>query len=323
LDPKLIRALSNKARVKPGLYCFMRQIMETGIIKPMSQDLQARLLGFQRNEITEHIVYLALAARSKEEKNREVFRRIAAEEMKHYEFWKARTGKDVAPKRLVASFYIYLARFLGITFATKLMERGERLAQGSYQEVVQDIPEVTELLKDEEAHELAILRMTHDRVLVYVSSIVLGLNDALVELTGALAGFTLAFRESSVIALAGFITGIAASLSMAAAEFMSTRAERNKDKDPYRAALYTGVAYILVVLALVAPFFITANIYAALGSSILIALAVIVGFSFYVSVAQEVSFKEHVLTMGLLSLGVAAISFGIGYLAQRVLHVNI
>ena len=54
---------------------------------------------------------------------------------------------------------------------------------------------------------------------------VLGLNDALVELTGALAGFTLAFRNTCLIAMAGFITGIAASLSMAASEYLSTKSE--------------------------------------------------------------------------------------------------
>lgn len=289
----------------------------------MDKQLELKLLRFQRNEITEHQVYRRLAFLSKDPRNREVLLKIAGEEMKHYHFWRQKTGKDVAPRRLVASFYVFLGRFFGLTFATKLMEKGERLAQGSYEEIESQIPEVRQIIADEERHEMEILRMTHDKVLAYVGSIVLGLNDALVELTGALAGFTFAFRDPHLVALAGFITGVAASLSMGASEFMSTRSERSAEKSPVRAAVYTSTAYILVVLALIAPFFFYANVFTALAACLLIALLVIIGFSFYVAIAQEVSFKEHVLTMGLLSLGVALVSFGIGYAAQRILHVAV
>ena len=48
-----------------------------------------------------------------------------------------------------------------------------------------------------------------------MGSVVLGLNDELVEFTGALAGFTLALSDHRLIALTGSITGIAAALSMA------------------------------------------------------------------------------------------------------------
>ena len=50
--------------------------------------------------------------------------------------------------------------------------------------------------------------------LEYMGSVVLGLNDALVEFTGALAGFTLALSDSRLTALTGSITGIAAALSI-------------------------------------------------------------------------------------------------------------
>jgi VIT1/CCC1 family predicted Fe2+/Mn2+ transporter len=46
-----------------------------------------------------------------------------------------------------------------------------------------------------------------------------------VELTGALSGLTLAFRNTRLIAMAGLITGIAASLSMAGSEYLATKSE--------------------------------------------------------------------------------------------------
>jgi VIT1/CCC1 family predicted Fe2+/Mn2+ transporter len=49
-----------------------------------------------------------------------------------------------------------------------------------------------------------------------------------------------------LIALSGLITGISASVSMAASEYLSTRSEQT-DKDPLRAAIYTGLTYIITV----------------------------------------------------------------------------
>ena len=83
----------------------------------------------------------------------------------------------------------------------------------------------------------------------YTGSIVLGLNDALVELTGALAGLTLALQNAQIIAVAGLISGIAASLSMAASEYLSIRADGRSHA--LYSAFYTGVAYMMTVLFLI------------------------------------------------------------------------
>ena len=86
-----------------------------------------------------------------------------------------------------------------------------------------------------------------------MGSMVLGLNDALVELTGALAGFSLALQNTRIVALTGMITGIAASLSMAASEYLSTKSEKG-GKNPVKASIYTGIAYVITVIALIMPF---------------------------------------------------------------------
>ena len=88
----------------------------------------------------------------------------------------------------------------------------------------------------------------------YLGSIVLGLNDALVELTGVLAGLTLALQNSRIIVVSGLIIGLAASLSMAASEYLSTKAEAN-GRSPGVSAFYTGIAYLITVLFLIFPSF--------------------------------------------------------------------
>jgi hypothetical protein len=106
------------------------------------------------------------------------------------------------------------------------------------------------VLADEEKHEEELMGMLDEESLRYAGSVVLGLNDALVELTGALAGLTFAFRDSRTIALAGLITGISASFSMAASDYLSTKADED-GKNPLRSAIYTGLAYIVTVFILI------------------------------------------------------------------------
>jgi VIT1/CCC1 family predicted Fe2+/Mn2+ transporter len=151
--------------------------------------------------------------------------------------------------------------------------------------------------------------------LKYAGSIVLGLNDALIELIGALAGFTLALQDSKLIVVVGLITGIAASLSMAASEYLSTKTE-SAGRSPVKAAFYTGFAYVLTVLVLILPFLVFSNVFFSLGTAILSALIIIMAFTFYISVVRETPFRKRFLEMAAISLGVAALSFLIGFFVR-------
>jgi VIT1/CCC1 family predicted Fe2+/Mn2+ transporter len=166
------------------------------------------------------------------------------------------------------------------------------------------------------------VNMIDEERLKYISSIVLGLNDALVELTGALAGFTLALQNTNLIGVTGLITGIAASLSMGASEYLSTKSEES-EKIPAKAAVYTGVAYVLTVFLLIFPYLILTNVYLCLGLALIDAIVIILIFTFYVSVAKEIEFKKRFLEMALISLGIAALSFVIGYLVNTIFNVAI
>ena len=292
----------------------------TGSGVELDERTQTALLTAQCNEMTEHLIYQRLARAVKEPANSEVLRRIAEDELRHYRFWKQYTSQEVRPNRRKVWWYVFLAKTLGLTFSIKLMEQGEEKAQVVYGRIAEAIPEADGIVHDEDIHEHALIALIDEERLRYVGSMVLGLNDALVELTGALAGLTLAFRNTRVIGMAGLITGIAASMSMAASEYLSTKSEES-EQDPLKACLYTGVAYVLTVMLLIFPYFVFQSYYASLALTLAMAVLVILLFTFYISVARDTPFRERFLEMALVSLGVAALSFAIGYVVQEVLGV--
>ena len=278
-------------------------------------------LFFQEDEITSSIVYAKLAHIVKDSENKKTLLQIAAEEKAHYEILKRHTGKEVAPNRWRIFKYYWLARILGLTFAIKLMEKEEKDAQEVYARYP-EYPDLEKLGRDEEVHEQKLIGLINEEKLEYMGSVVLGLNDALVEFTGALAGFTLALSNAHLIALTGSITGIAAALSMASSEYLSTKSEDGDSKHPVKAAVYTGIAYIITVVALVAPFIFIENVLIALGLMLVMALTIIALFNYYYAVARGESFKKRFLEMAILSFTVAGISFLIGYALKTLTGID-
>lgn len=288
----------------------------------ISEDLRKRLLTAQQNEITEYHIYNRIAAAQKPGHNRTVLEDIAKDELRHSQEWKKYTGEEIGPRWSRVRFFTLISRLFGFTFGVKLMEKGEAGAQLNYAEIARQIPEAIAIHNDEERHEKELLEILDEEALHYAGSMVLGLNDALVELTGALAGFTLALQNVKLIALTGLITGIAASLSMAASEYLSTSAEKS-NKKPLKAALYTGVAYVFTVIALILPFLLLEHVFLALGITLAVVVAIIAVFNYYISIAMDENFRRRFLEMAGVSLGVAAVSFLIGFLIRNWLGVDV
>ncbi|MDK2896140.1 MAG: hypothetical protein PWP04_260 [Candidatus Atribacteria bacterium] len=288
----------------------------------LSPTLQKQLLEYQRNEITEHYVYLNLAKKAKSLENRQVLEQIAQEELHHYHTFKKYTQKEVAPDRFKIQKYYWISRIFGLTFGVKLMENGEEKAQENYEQLSEAIPQINTIMQEENEHEHVLLELIDEERLNYIGSVVLGLNDALVELTGALAGFTLALQNTQLIALTGLVTGIAAALSMAASEYLSTKSE-GQGKDPVRASFYTGVAYILTVILLILPYLLFTNYYFCLGCTLAISVVIIAFFNYYLSVAQGTPFTSRFLEMVGLSFGIAGFSFFIGFLMRLLFGIEV
>ena len=288
----------------------------------LSKDIRNQVIQFQQTEITEYHIYKRLAKRIKSEENANILDRIAEDELRHYNGWKEYSGEEVQPRWFLVWFYYIVNLVFGFTFGVKLMELGEQAAQKNYASVAKEIPEATKYQIEENEHEQKLIGMLDEERLRYAGSVVLGLNDALVELTGALAGLTLALQNVKLIALSGLITGIAASLSMAASEYLSTRSE-DTGKHPVRAAVYTGIAYIITVTLLILPYLLFKNYYLDLAIALTTAVLIIAAFNYYISIAKGDSFRKRFLEMAGLSLSVALFSFIIGYFIRIWLGVEI
>ena len=278
------------------------------------------LLFLQKREITDYLVYSKLATKQKDEHNRTLLEKIALDELRHYQFLEKLTKQKVNPNRFTVMFFFLLARIFGLTFGIKLLERGEEKQQSIYHELVGKVEGIERLIADEEEHEKQLIDTLNEEKLKYVSSIVLGLNDALVELTGTLAGLTFALDNARTVGLAGLITGIAASLSIASSEYLSSKEEESKSF-ALKSALYTGVAYIFAVIFMILPYFLFATSLVSLLVTLTVVVLIIFVFNYYISVAKDYSFKKRFFEMVTISLGVAALSFVIGYFADMLISI--
>ena len=289
--------------------------------KHLTPETILTIIKFQKSELTEYHIYNLLASKIKNHHNARILKKVAEDEKKHYEFWKSYTHSDVKPDRWKIIKYYFISRLFGLTFGIKLMERGEEQAQVSYKSLESIIPEVKKIIKDEHAHEKELYILLEEEHLQYVGSVVLGLNDALVELTGTLAGLSFALANTRLIALAGLITGIAASLSMAASEYLSSKSE--DAKDALKSAVYTGIAYIITVVLLIIPYFVASHYLVALVITVAIALLIIFFFTFYIAIAKDLNFKKRFVEMAIISLGVATISFAIGFFIKKYIGIDV
>ena len=289
----------------------------------LSPAANAIVLKMQQNELTESVIYEKIARFAKGEENRSTLLRLAREERAHYEIWKKYTGVEMKPEKGKVLKFTMIARILGFTFAVKLMERGEGNAQVEYALLAEEVAESVHIRQQEEEHEHALLAMLDEERLRYGGSMVLGLNDALVELTGSLAGFTFALQHTRLIALSGLIIGISATFSMASSEFLAARSEGRSDA--LKSCTYTGIAYLITVVLLIAPYLLlgSSQYIAALVCMLAIVVLIIAGFTYYTSVAQNQPFKSRFLEMALISIGVAVVSFVVGVLAKNLLGVEV
>ncbi|VVB76824.1 VIT family protein [uncultured archaeon] len=280
------------------------------------KDIHMRALcDLQKSELMEHMVYYDLAMNLKDAKNRAVLERIAKDELRHYHIMKHITGEDTALDRLGVFWYTSVSRMLGLSFGLKLMENREKNEKRAYAKLEKDYPAVAKIMNDGEEHEHQLRGALSEEALEYASSIVLGLNDALVELSGTLAGFTFALGNAQLIGLSGLIVGVAAALSMATSHYLSEK--EGNGRDPKKSAVYTGITYMAIVLLLVAPYLLLSSVYASLAAMVAMTFVIIGGYTFYITTAKNQKFVPKFTEMAIISAGVGIISFVFGLLLKK------
>ncbi|WP_026882188.1 VIT1/CCC1 transporter family protein [Clostridium akagii] len=281
-----------------------------------NQNLKKHIF-LQRIELTHSNVYFRLSKTIKNPQNKATLMLLSEQEKADYNIWKNYTNIDVKPFKLYELFYYLCSLILGITFGVKLMEKGEDNLET---ELIKSIVTETDLgiiLEHEQQQEKELVGIINEEKLNYVGSIVLGLNDALVELTAMLSGITFAIHDSRTVIVTAFITGVAAAFSMAGSEYLSSKAD-GETKNARVSAIITGLAYMFTVVILLLPYMLFSNLYIALLFTIINAILIIFLFNFYISVAKDLNFKKRFGEMLTISLGVSFLSFLIGLLINKV-----
>ena len=290
--------------------------------KQISNELMKLVKKAQVDEEQGAILYAFMAKREKNEENKKLLEKMSQDEKVHAEVWKSITKKNLKPNKFSILWFKILTVVMGFTFVVKTMQKKESLAQYGYEQMQNELPEAAKMLEDERRHEKELYNMLDEERLHYIGAMVLGLNDALVELTGAIAGVTFALANTRLVALTGIITGVSATFSMAASNYLAERADNNPKA--LKSSIYTGVAYLITVVLLVLPYLLLPTNMYALAFAIMLAtvILIIMFFNYYISVAKEEPFLKNFATMAIISLSVAVISYIIGILAKKLLGID-
>ena len=87
-------------------------------------------------------------------------------------------------------------------------------------------------------------------------------------------------------------------------------------------SFYTSLAYILTVLFLILPYLVFFDIYISLGIMILNSIIVISVITYYISIVQEIPLRKRFIEMAVISLGIAALAFMIGFFIQVSFNIQ-
>jgi VIT1/CCC1 family predicted Fe2+/Mn2+ transporter len=280
-----------------------------------------------KDELTDYTAYNRLAARGKPQ-FRETIQKISGMEMKHYNFWK-KYIPDKAGKIKVSSFvvnYVLFLRFiLGASFAIKYLEKKERSTIKKYDSISHLIPSddrgaFDEMVADEKEHERDLAKQVEGSGIKYISFVVLGLADALVEIAGIHAGSLGIYKSTLITGLAGIVAGAAASIAMASAAY--AQAKQGFQGSAGLSAFYTGISYFVSALILATPYFLTGDRYLAIGVSLVLGIFIIAFISYYNSVISEVGFTRDFLELAGIMLGASGALYVLGVVVSAALHIG-
>jgi len=276
------------------------------------------------DELTDSVVYKKLSALGFEKRHRfsGTLKQLSSMEYGHYRFW-----SKYCPDRQVrvSSFKVYstilIRLLLGVTFAVKLLERNETKTIKKYRDVSRRIPQKDQaqfkkMIADEVGHENEFVSRFDEPHIRYISFIVLGLADALVEIAGIHAGSLGIYDKTELAGLAGIIAGAAASIAMASAAY--AQAKTGFKGSATLSAIYTGISYFFTAVILATPYFLTNVMIYALTASLIFAVVLTAFISFYGSVISGAEFKKDFIEITSIVFGATValylIGIAIGYL---------
>ncbi len=281
------------------------------------------------NELTEYVVYHRLAQMEKNPENRAALERLSEQEHGHYDFWKSllpeADAKKIHPRHYTVWGISFLRIAFGVTFITKFLETHETGAVQKYQNLAASIPEshrerFAQIIEDEKSHERALIGQLKERRVSYMGFIVLGLADAIVEITGVHAGFLGVTGSTLIAGVAGVIVGFSAAISMGSASYL--QAKQDTEKSALLSGFLTWVSYFCSVVLLALPYFLIHVMLPAFVVSTSVGILLVAGFTFYGAVVFDRKFwREFAETVGLM-LATALATFLLGAVVGAAFHIN-
>jgi len=278
------------------------------------------------DEYIDHVVYSKLAVLEKNEERKKILMKLASQEKEHLQFWASLGGNysnDLMTK-LRINLVIFLKYLFGLTFAIKFMERNEKKVISEYKKALEILEgenknKLERIINDEVEHENYWISQIKERTVTYIGFIILGLADAIIEITGVHAGFLGVTASTIVAGIAGLVVGVSASIAMASAAYL--QAQQGELGNPRLSAIYTGITYIMTAVALAVPYFLTHIMLLAFISSLIVALALLAFFNFYSAVISDREFiRDYLFNSGLILL-TAFVSFFFGMFLGEVFGI--
>ena len=204
----------------------------------------------------------------------------------------------------------------------RYLERHESVVIKQYKSVADIIPEedratFKEIIAEEEQHEKAFRERVQSVAVNYISFVVLGLADALVEITGIHAGSLGIYYSTEIAGLAGIIAGGAASLAMASAAF--AQAKQGFQGSARLSAVYTGISYFITAVVLAMPYFLTKIMLNALSTSLFFAVVILALATYYSSVISFKPFTRDFVEILAIMFGVTVALYLFGSFIHNIL----
>lgn len=280
---------------------------------------------FARKSLRAYALYLALSESEKNPDFKKLLEELAITSKEQFDFWARKSGVrgDMVRVPHIEIIGLRILRFLfGLTLTTKFIIGRKEQRVISYQKYCRTSrdEENVQAIEIFIARLHAIIDRIQEKRAYFFSNVVLGVNDALIELTGALVGFTFTIVDLRLVSVVGLVTGLSASMSMAASAFLQAR-HQNAGK-PLQAAFFTGGSYMVIVLCLIAPFLLFSTTFDALIGMGIIIFFLIALISFCSAVLLEKPYLQQFTEMVLFSLGVSVIAFAIGHWLNSSLHIQ-
>ena len=206
----------------------------------MPQAVLAMVKTFYQDEMNDHLTYQALADGTRDPEIQRQMVRIAGMEQRHAAFWQEMLAAHQEPlppvhvNRVRLLLLRLLRLFINPVVLVSLLELGETRSLQRYLHFFRhaDLDEaerqrLRRIIMEEVEHETYFKQTSQALGIGHVRDFVLGMNDGLVEILGAVAGLSAVYPgRPRLVAVSGLIVGVAGALSMGIGAFISVRSQR-------------------------------------------------------------------------------------------------